>query len=484
MSIVAGQPVEGGEVITEETAFGYGRFLYLIKVSSPLTRKIEVTTRLDPGFWNFRKLFHVGDTIPAEYAGWIASGSIQGSITDEEYENGIWVSFEFDSRNRNSPLLSSEPVTPAEDHRSNRFILIDHAHRLRVEHHPASAVLDDTDVARIEHINYELPEEGRIRSGNVTEKVRGYIGWLWKLNEAFGRMPAGTTEADTAWKAERDRLEELFKPFCEVCEGSGLAVDVFDDHPHAEWQEYLRNGIRWKLGPDYDNPELADTLIMTPEVGKIDRKNYVLARKLFRQKDSLNYDYGDFKSEAMPYPEGVPAVYPWPADDVRAFDKANFGVFWRNEVKKLERAKIANPSLVFSEQIYFQFVAMNLLAYFRDENKSSTRNFMFDIAKQVTAQEVINNTVRWMKISNDFTTVTNELGAVVSPPLFANWWEGFALYLDPDQRLTVNDMVMLRAGEQDSDGNWVDASKRFWHEILNKTLDVTLSTTPSSPMSG
>lgn len=281
--------------------------------------------------------------------------------------------------------MSKSPVTPGDDFYRFRSILADHALRYMGEHDPGKMRFASAEHTRIQTIAHELDsEEDRARAANTDEFIRGVIGQLWRIIEAFRVMPYGTVERDTAWRARRDWIESIMAPFCEACEGAGMSHRIIRKHPYRDWEKWQKAGLNFVTDRAFE-PIVVSRNIVTRASHKSDLRNFVNALD-FGAEGHPDDDYSArvFRAHSEVFPGVSTPEMPDFSTRTQSFWRAYMAAAWRTryEAAKARGAIDADVDGMpdYNMGVIRNWCAANLLVLLDDRNVAdeATRDMLED----------------------------------------------------------------------------------------------------------
>ena len=343
--------------------------------------------------------------------------------------------------------LSLEPVNQAPNFFKWRDILSRHALELR-QHNPAAKVYTDRVLHRIEHINYELSDENRRRAGNLSQKGRSVMGWLWRLLHDYSAVPV----TDTAtWTQLGEELAAYLDLWCGMCAGEDWPGRVDEEHPVESWETLTRGKVRFLPEPDL-SPRILPEPIITDAVMSTDILNFNAAVSWRRKPVEDTWPAVESLSYPVPDSPTVPiqnAPY--------AAEKQVAAAHWR-----LQWDAIAATSLPAAVKRHYQaYILQNLLASVRD------RNWQSEAARQILRRNRDFTVDFVTRARADLATAYRSVPWFVS--IFQGWMiGGLGSPLLSDVLIAV---VHLPPEEKASDGGWLPEPRARWSALLSAILD-------------
>ena len=471
---VYGMPASAGDTFP---ASDLNTGVTLAKVKKDGTRRLE--SHMDSeGLYNLFTSIGARSPIPADLDGYIplpqSSYGRLANRTLTELTDGLWLGWP-DAVGVCS--VETFPVTPGDAFYKFRRIVAEHAHQFRHEHNTANLVYESLE-HRIETVAHELSDTDRMKAGNVSVKVRSDIGYLWRLIHDFVKMPFGTDTNDQLWHAKRNGIVYILEPFCEMCEGQGLARRILLKHPYEEWKGYLDGGIRFSSSRDFVAKTIENTQLLTNAVINNDIRNFNQALDFFGEgypEDDYGGDGLKTKSEIVPEPTGAPMITHFTGD--HAIWRSSMIGYWRLQVDKAHARSELTP---LARTVFEWFAAANVIATLRDYAVSNDliRGALNDNRKHVSGDNYGPVSVGGIGFA--------ALYGAYSPAAADPWFKRLRWFFSPDSVVTLDlAFLPLYPGSERDTGteDWALASRTtmatrlegiFGRRILENTGDPIL----------
>ena len=469
-NIVFGQQVAVGDI--RPGSIGIEK-VALVSLSKDGRREAQILGKDTAGGTHFIHLLNHGYPVLDGFAGFYAFQYQQSrelySVADHQaIERGFWMSVT--DAQENTTVLT-EPPTPGDDFYAFRRQVGQGADHFESRFDPQKIALRKHGDHRVFQIMHELTAVDRVRAGNVSLKLRSDGGYLWRRIHAFRALPFGTVERDAAWKAERDAIKVLLKEHCDRC---AKVMDVTMDHPHEEWDFYLRGGVRFNRDAEGAYQAVAGESMLTPAVLDNDLQNNELAGRFYRS-GAADDDYNDPQSETVAIPTGQPTLRSFTGAH-GAWRAASIG-YWRMQsdiIRAPEGRRDGRQMAPLARQVFDWFMIGNVMGLLNDNNfdddLAEARQAYFDQNRERVQAEnwdvsgagsVGNNTFLNFVDTDTLTVRANR-----------QYWKflRFVRATNSIWNIPTTLVELVPAADYDADGNWMAAKRTAMRTQLQSIL--------------